>query len=126
MKGGADAESALDVDFAGVLLNDAVAHGKAEAGAAALAGFGRGFGSKEWIVNALEVLGGDAGAGVGDDGFDVAVGHGGDAQFASLRHGVLGVEQQIEEDLLQLAGIAVDARQLRESSMATVMRAVFI
>src|ERR1700678_4786050 len=99
MKGGADAESALDVDFAGVLLNDAVAYREAEARAAALTGLGRGFGSKEWVINALEVLGGDAGAGVGDDGFDMPVGDGGYAQLASLRHGVFRIEQQVEEDL---------------------------
>ncbi len=31
---------------------------------------------------------------------------------AAAGHGVFGVEQQVEKDLLQLAGVAVDGRQL--------------
>ncbi len=58
------------------------------------------------------MLGRDAGAGVGDQGFDVAVDQRGDAQAPAAGHGVLGVQQQIEEDLLQLAGVAVDGGQL--------------
>src|SRR5579859_2480212 len=112
MKGGADADGALDVDLAGVLLDDAVAYGEAEAGAAPFAGLGSGLGSKEWVINALEIFGRDAGAGVGNDGLDVAVDDGREAQFSALRHGVFGVEQQVKEDLLELAGIAVDARKL--------------
>src|SRR5580698_1864340 len=105
MKGGADAESALDVDFSGVLLNDAVTHREPETCPAALAGLGRGLGSKERVINAFEMFGRDAGSGVGDNSFDMTVGHRGNTQFASLRHGVLGIEQQVEKDLLQLAGI---------------------
>ena len=48
-----------------------------------------------------------------DQGFDVPVDQRGDAQAAAAGHGFLGVQQQIEEDLLQLAGVAVDGRQLR-------------
>ena len=57
---------AFDMDLSGMLLNDAVGDGKAQAGAAALPVAGRGFGGEERIVDALEVLGRDAGAGVGD------------------------------------------------------------
>jgi hypothetical protein len=39
----------------------------------------------------------------------VPVGLGGYAQGAAAGHGVFGVEEQVEKDLLQLAGIAVDA-----------------
>ena len=45
-------------------------------------------------------------------GFDVAVDQSGDAQAPAAGHGVLGVQQQVEEDLLQLAGVAVDGRKL--------------
>ena len=45
-------------------------------------------------------------------GFDVAVDQRGDAQAAAAGHGFLGVQQQIEKDLLQLAGVAVDGGQL--------------
>ena len=58
------------------------------------------------------MLGRDAGAGVGDDRLDVAVDQRGDAQAPAAGHGLLGVQQQVEEDLLQFAGIAVDGRQL--------------
>src|SRR5580704_7547510 len=65
----------LDVDFARVLLNDAVRDGEAVAGALS-----------------------------------------GDAQGAALAggrdrsgHGIFGIEKEVEEDLLQLAGIAHDA-----------------
>ena len=44
--------------------------------------------------------------------FDVAVGECGHAQAAAAGHGLLGVQQQIEEDLLQFAGVAVDGGQL--------------
>ena len=65
MEGCAGADGALDVNLAGVLLNDAVGDGEAEAGAALVARLGRGLGGEERIVDALEVLGRDAGAGVG-------------------------------------------------------------
>ena len=38
---------------------------------------------------------------------------GGDAQRAAGRHGVLGVQEQIEKDLLQFAGVAQNRRQIR-------------
>jgi len=36
----------------------------------------------------------------------------GHAQPAASRHGFLCIQQQVQEDLLQLSGIAVDCRQL--------------
>src|ERR1700689_2429843 len=109
----------LDVDFARVLLNDAVSDGEAEAGAAGLAVAARGLGGEERIVDAAQVLGSDAGAAVGNGDADVAVDLSGDAQgpaFAGFRggsgHGVFSVQEEIEEDLLQLAGIAHDARKV--------------
>ena len=66
MKSCAGADGALDMNLAGVFLDDAVGNGEAQASAAAVAGPGRGFGGEERIVDALEVLGSDAGAGVGD------------------------------------------------------------
>src|SRR5208283_5273962 len=110
MKRGAGADRAFDMDFAGVFLNDAVADGEAQAGAALVSG--QSLGGKEGIVDALEMLGSDAGAGVGDVGFDLAIDDSSDAQSPAARHGVFGVQQQIEEDLLQLAGVAVYRRKL--------------
>ena len=63
------------------------------------------------------MLGRDAGARVRDQRGDVAVlpaGRvelGGDPQAATAGHGFLGVEQQIQKDLLQFAGVAVDGGQ---------------
>ena len=57
---------ALDMNFAGVFLNDAVGDQRPRPGAAPVTGLGGGLGSKEGIVDALEVLGRDAAAGVGD------------------------------------------------------------
>ena len=53
-------------------------------------------------------------AGVGDQrGYsDVAVDQRGHAQAAAAGHGFLGVQEQIEKDLLQLAGISVDEGQV--------------
>ena len=62
MKGRAGADGALDMNLAGVLLDDAVGDGKAKTGAAAVSRPGRGLGGEERIVDALEMLGSDAGA----------------------------------------------------------------
>ena len=72
----------------------------------------RGLGGEERIVDALNVLLRDAAAGVGDAHADpVAVG-GGDAQRSAFRHGVLRVQEQVQEDLLQASRIALDRRQV--------------
>ena len=62
---GSEAEVALRPDGAAVLLDDAAADGKAEAGAAFLAGVG-GFDLLEAIEDAVEFVGGDAAAFVDD------------------------------------------------------------
>ena len=111
MKGCAGADCALDMNFAGVLLNDAVGNRESEPGAAPVAGPGGGLGGEERIVDALEVLGSDAAAGVGDKRGDMPVDQGRDAQGAAALHGLLGIEQQIEKDLLKFAGVAMDGGQ---------------
>ena len=68
----------------------------------------------------------NAGAGVSDvDLHAVAVGRA-DVQRAALaRHGVFGVQEQVQEHLLQLAGIAMDQRQVRRiESVCTFTREV--
>ena len=65
MESSAGANGAFDLNLAGVFLDDAVGDGEAEADTAAVAGFGCGFGGEKRIVDALEVLGSDARAGVG-------------------------------------------------------------
>src|ERR1700689_5787574 len=58
-EGGAFPRMAFYTNLASVFLDDAVGHGKTEAGAAGLAFAGRSLSSKERIVNALNVLGRD-------------------------------------------------------------------
>ena len=64
MKGCAGADRAFHVNFSGVLLDDAVADREAQTGAALVAG--NVLGGEEGIVDALEVLGRNAGAGIGN------------------------------------------------------------
>ncbi len=60
LEGSADADFALDVNLAGVLLHDAVADGKAQAGALVLAFLRLGLGGEEGIVDAVQMLALDA------------------------------------------------------------------
>src|SRR5437879_12265503 len=57
-----------DINLSSMLLDNAVTHGKTEAGAAAV-----GFGGEERIKDAMNVFAGDASAGVRHFGFDAAV-----------------------------------------------------
>src|ERR1035438_4232491 len=75
LKGCAGADGAFDMNFAGVLLDDAVGDGKSQAGAAAVAGFGGGLGGEKRIVYALEVLRFDATAGVGNQRGEIGRAH---------------------------------------------------
>ena len=59
----------------------------------------------------LRCSGRNAGAGVGNDGLHVAVEQRGHAHAPAAGHGFFGVEKQVQEDLLQFAGVAVDGRQ---------------
>src|SRR5665213_507072 len=112
---GAFADGAVDVDLAGVLLHDAVGDGEAEAGAFALAFLGGALGGEEGVVDAAEGFGGHAGTVVGDADFDDAgavLGGEGDAAGAAVLHGVLGVHQEVDENLLELAEIALNGREI--------------
>ena len=112
MKGCAGADGAHNMNLAGVLLDDAVGDREAESRATAIAGLGCGLGGEKRIVDALQMLGRDARAGVCHHRLDMAIDCRGHAQTPTFRHGLLGVQQQVEEDLLQFAGVAVDGRQL--------------
>src|SRR5580704_10587212 len=92
-EGGAFPRMAFYTNLAGVFLDDAVGHGKAETGAAGLAFAGRSLSSKERIVNALNMFGRDAGSGVGDGHADALAVERRHAQGAAARHGVFGVQE---------------------------------
>ena len=107
-----------------VLLDDAVARGEPQAGALA-----RALGRKEWLEDVVEDVALHAGAGVRDGKDDPASGRDcgrGSARgwfhecVASLdheptaaRHGVTGVDREIDEELFHLARICLDQRQVR-------------
>src|SRR5580704_14420379 len=101
---------ALDANFSGVLLDDAVSDRKPQPGAATVAGLGFVLGGEERIVDAGDVFLRDARAGVGDLYLHVVPVAGCDLECAAGGHGVFGVEEQVEENLLEFAGVAVDGR----------------
>src|SRR5258708_7221771 len=116
LEGGAYSELALDVDLAGVLLHDSVADGKAEAGALMRSILRLGLRCEEWVVDAVEMFSLDAAAGV-LNAHDHASGS---VESRNLErcvrgseHRILRVQHQVENDLLQLALISVNACQVR-------------
>src|SRR5258706_16379748 len=101
MECGALADGALDANLTRVFLQNAVGDGEAETGAA-ISAVARGvLGGKKRIVDAGDVFLRNAGAGVRDgDMHGLAVG-GGDAQSAAAAcHGVLCIQEQVEENLV--------------------------
>src|SRR5580698_10142218 len=102
---------AFHANFAGMFLDDAVGDRKAETGATWLAFARRSLGGKERIVNALNVLGGNAAPGVGHAHADTLAVDRGYAQRAAARHGVFRVQEQVQEHLLQSSRIALNGGQ---------------
>ena len=91
-------DRAVAGDRAVVLAHDAIGDRQAEAGALADR-----FGGEERIVDARDVFAGNPGARIGDfDHGAVALETGGNRQPATARHRVLGIQEEIEEHLLQL------------------------
>src|SRR5580700_1425133 len=96
MERSAFAGSRADVDLAGMLLDDAVADREAQAGAAAA-----GFRGEKGIENAVNVFARNPRTGVDNFNLHAAV-VGARAHFeqAAAGHGVAGVQEEIEKDLL--------------------------
>ena len=109
---GAFAGPALGPNTTPVVLDDAVGDGEAQA--SALADL---LGGKEGVEDAAQVLLGQAGAVVAEGETDVAAIDAGTHRKVTLavglQHGMLGVGENVEEDLLHLVGIGHGARQLR-------------
>src|SRR5579859_1303189 len=83
-----------------MLFDYTVADGQAQTRAAAI-----GFGGEKRVENPVNMLAGDASAGIGHFNFHAAiVGGGADFQHAAGRHGVASVQKQIQENLLELVG----------------------
>ena len=107
------AEAGLDFELAAVGFDDAADDGEAESGAF---GFG---GGEDGGEGAAALFFGHAGAGVFEvhdqmGGLSVGPGHGagGNGEAAAFGHGFDGVEDEVEEGLLQLRGVAEHERQI--------------
>src|SRR5579864_1898832 len=111
---GALARLRVHADLACMLLNDSVRDRQSKARAARLAFTRNVLGGKERVINLVDMLRRNAGAAVTDVDLDaVSVGRA-DVQRATFaRHGVFGVQEQVQEHLLQLSGVAMDQRQSR-------------
>src|SRR3954453_6316094 len=91
-----------------MFLHNTVRHRKAESRAFA----GR-FGGEEGVVDAVDVLGGNAVPGVRDLHPDAgAFGPGPDFQGPAGAHRVASVEEEIQEDLLEFTRVPVDRRKI--------------
>src|SRR3974390_674047 len=109
---GALAGRAIDVNLARMLLNDAVGHRQAQPCASAVAAAGLlALGGEERIVDAVNVFLRDAATSVGHGDAHVVSVAGRDGKCSAGRHSVFGIQEKIEEHLLQLAGVAEDWRQ---------------
>src|SRR5438270_8699376 len=102
----------VHADLACMLLNDSVSDRQAEARAARLAFTRNVLGGKERVINLVDMLRRNAGATVTDVYLDaVSIGRADVQRAAFARHGIFGVQEQVQEHLLQLAGVAMDQRQ---------------
>ena len=92
---------AFDRDGSAVPLDDAPGHGQAQP---------RAFkpGGEEWIKNAADDFGGHARARVGDFDFNFifAARSGGERKISSVRHGIDGVVDHVDQHFAQAAGFA--------------------
>src|SRR5947209_1963513 len=90
---GAAAAPVGDFNGTTMLLNDTVGHRESQARA-----FARGLGGEEGIVDAVDMLGRDAGTAIGHFNPDArAFSARADLEGAAARHGVTGVEEQVQE-----------------------------
>src|SRR5579872_4873868 len=99
--------TAKSFNTSSVLLNDSVTHRKPQARALA-----RALGGEERIVNAVQILGGNAVAGV-DHVHECSTFTGGRLHFqhSTAFHRVAGIEKQVQKYLLELSRVALDGRE---------------
>ncbi len=84
-----------------VVLHNGMADGQAQARAFAFQ-----FGGEKGIKNLMQILFGDAGAGIDNgDLNEIIAGNPGDGQGAALGHGLAGIHEEIQENLFDLLGI---------------------
>src|SRR4051812_3409573 len=112
VEGGAFARIALHVDLAGVLLDDPVRHREPQAGATRRSVARHVLCGEERIVDSVYMLRRNAGAGVTHGDVNTVAVRGGNGERSAAGHRVLRVQEQVQEHLLQLSGVAVNERQL--------------
>src|SRR5271154_4462620 len=112
IKGGSGADVTFHVYLSGVLLNDAVSNGKAQARTTPFSLLRRRLGCKERIIDTLQMLWRNARAGIGNGHADVPVDLRRNAQRPAVFHRILRVQKEIQKDLLQFAGITQNGRQV--------------
>ena len=113
-EGGPRTFAALDLDMAAVFFDNAVSHRQAQAGAPPHL-----LGGVKGIKDLGEVPRVDAHPGVRHvNDHPLAVGRrvGADLEGAPVQHGLDGVDEQIEKDLLQAFLFAPDGRQVRRGN----------
>jgi len=85
-----------DINLSGMLLDDAVTHGKTESSASAA-----GFGSEKGVKDAMDVFAGDAGARIRHFNFDAPIMRSGaNFKHSATGHGIARVQEKVQEDLL--------------------------
>src|SRR6185312_3494958 len=108
-KSGAFTDPTIHFNLSSMLLNNSIGDGQPEAGPTP-SDIAR-LGSEERVIYPLDVFLRYAGARVGNQHlYAIAIG-GADSKRAALRHRVLRIQKQVQEDLLQLTCVAVDGRQ---------------
>src|ERR1700686_5792198 len=106
MESRARGQPALHLDGPTMFAHNAISNRKPQAGSLAGA-----FGGEEWVVDALQVLRRDTLPIVTYIDARKAIRVPGlDGEPSALFHGVAGIQEQVQEDLLQLPGVALYAR----------------
>ena len=126
MEGGSSSHPTFNRDVTAMRIDDSFTDGEPQAGARTVR-----FCGEKWLKNALKIFSSDPHASIRNANRDIVAGGalglmtddcrvvsmdpplGGDAEDAAARHGVEGIDQTIEQDLLQLGGVASDRRKVR-------------
>src|SRR5215470_17899813 len=109
---GAGADPAFRVNLTSMSLNNCACYRQTHAHSVLL-------GRKEWLENLVELVPRDTGAGIRNRDLRRAVVHSGGAAgepalpLGSVRYGIHGVYDEVENDLLQLNAVAADVQRLR-------------
>src|SRR5579864_550875 len=113
IKRGSFSRAAFHADLAGMFLDNAVGHREPQSGSALLTCFRSGLRGEERIVNSRDMLRGNAAAGVGYAYRHSGAIRGRHAQSSTCRHGILRIQEQVKENLLQASSVSLDQRQMR-------------